>query len=39
MVDVQTGDRVVEVTRVQGREGAPAQAMPADDNDSQLDLL
>jgi len=39
MVDVQTGDRVVEVTRVQGRGGAPAQAMTADDNDSQLDLL
>ncbi len=39
MVEVQTGDRVVEVTRVQGRGGAPAQAMPADDNDSQLDLL
>ncbi len=39
MLDVQAGDRVVEVTRVQGRGGAPAQAIPNDDSDSQLDLL
>ena len=39
MLDVQAGDRVVEVTRVQGRGGAPAQAIPNDGSDSQLDLL
>lgn len=38
MADVPSGDRVVEVTRAQGRGGAPAQALPAD-GDSQLDLL
>ena len=38
MADVTSGDRVVEVTRAQGRGGAPAQALP-EDGDSQLDLL
>jgi len=38
MADVTSGDRVVEVTRAEGRGGAPAQALPAD-GDSQLDLL
>lgn len=38
IADVSTGDRVVEVTRAQGRGGAPATALPAD-GDSQLDLL
>ena len=39
MADVLTGDRVVEVTRAQGRGGAPAQTLPPDDPDGQLDLL
>jgi len=38
MADVPSGDRVVEVTRAQGRGGAPAEALPAD-GESQLDLL
>ncbi len=37
MADVPAGDRVVEVTRAQGRGGAPAQALQSDDG--QLDLL
>ena len=37
MADVPAGDRVVEVTRAQGRGGAPAQSLASDDG--QLDLL
>ena len=37
MADVPAGDRVVEVTRAQGRGGAPAQSLPSEDG--QLDLL
>ncbi|MGB1657580.1 MAG: DNA gyrase subunit A [Longimicrobiales bacterium] len=37
MADVPAGDRVVEVTRAQGRGGAPAEALPSEDG--QLDLL
>ncbi len=39
MADVPTGDRVVEVTRAQGRGGAPAQTLNLHNPDGQLDLL
>jgi DNA gyrase subunit A len=40
MVPVEPGDRVVEVTRAQGRGGAPArEPLEASDSDGQLDLL
>lgn len=38
MADVPSGDRVVEVTRAQGRGGAPAQELAAG-GEGQLDLL
>ncbi|MEM7414011.1 MAG: DNA gyrase subunit A [Gemmatimonadota bacterium] len=40
MADVETGDRVVEVTRAQGRGGAPArESLDQDEDEGQLDLL
>ncbi len=40
MVTVENGDRVVEVTRAQGRGGAPARdEVDSDDDEGQLDLL
>ena len=39
MVQVATGDRVVEVTRAQGRGGAPAREQVSTDTEGQLDLL
>ena len=39
MVRVDAGDRVVEVTRAQGRGGAPAREEVSTDADGQLDLL
>ena len=39
MVSVEKGDRVVEVTRAQGRGGAPARDVPEVSDDGQLDQL
>ena len=39
MVTVEAGDRVVEVTRAEGRGGAPARDLVASDDEGQLDLL
>jgi len=39
MVKVEAGDRVVEVTRAQGRGGAPARQQVSTDADGQLNLL
>ena len=39
MVTVEVGDRVVEVTRAEGRGGAPARDRVASDDEGQLDLL
>ena len=39
MARIEAGDRVVEVTRAQGRGGAPARDDVATDVDGQLDLL
>jgi DNA gyrase subunit A len=39
MVKVEAGDRVVEVTRAQGRGGAPEREQLSTDADGQLDLL
>ena len=39
MMSIEPGDRVVEVTRAQGRGGAPAREVVSTDPDGQLDLL
>jgi DNA gyrase subunit A len=39
MVSVEKGDRVVEVTRAQGRGGAPARDVPEESDDGLLDQL
>ena len=39
VVRLEAGDRVVEVTRAQGRGGAPARDDVSTDADGQLDLL
>nr|NIR36933.1 hypothetical protein [Actinomycetota bacterium]NIS31342.1 hypothetical protein [Actinomycetota bacterium]NIT95616.1 hypothetical protein [Actinomycetota bacterium]NIU66462.1 hypothetical protein [Actinomycetota bacterium]NIV55795.1 hypothetical protein [Actinomycetota bacterium] len=39
MAELEPGDRVVEVTRAEGRGGAPARDRPASDGGDQLDLL
>ncbi len=39
MATLETGDRVVEVTRAQGRGGAPARDPVVSDDEGQLDLL
>ena len=39
MIRLEAGDRVVEVTRAQGRGGAPARDDVSANADGQLDLL
>ena len=39
LAELEAGDRVVEVTRAEGRGGAPARDRPTSDEQNQLDLL